>query len=84
MGTVNPARQLLLLCWSSTFHCPPGSTCAHGVRYDLSPTLHPISGLAEILGGLGLILPEGTRIQTRLMPLAAESAPNLSKPKIKF
>jgi uncharacterized membrane protein len=30
-----------------------------------------VSGIAEILGGLGLILPAVTRIQTRLVPLAA-------------
>lgn len=39
--------------------------------YDLPPTLHNISGAAEILGGLGLILPGVVRIQTRLVPLAA-------------
>jgi putative oxidoreductase len=39
--------------------------------YDLSPVLHWISGTAEILGGLGLILPAVTKIQTRLVPLAA-------------
>jgi hypothetical protein len=33
--------------------------------------LHYISGTAEILGGLGLILPGLPRIQTRLTPLAA-------------
>jgi len=38
--------------------------------YDLSPTLHLISGTAEILGGLGLILPGLTGIQVRLTPLA--------------
>ena len=38
--------------------------------YELSPTLHLVSGLAEILGGLGLILPGLTKIQTRLTPLA--------------
>jgi uncharacterized membrane protein len=39
--------------------------------YSLPPTLHYISGIAEILGGLGLILPGLTKIQTRLTPLAA-------------
>jgi uncharacterized membrane protein len=39
--------------------------------YDLSPTLHLVSGTAEILGGLGLILPAATGIQVRLTPLAA-------------
>jgi len=41
--------------------------------YDLSPILHTISGVAEILGGLGLVLPAITKIQTRLVPLAAAS-----------
>jgi uncharacterized membrane protein len=39
--------------------------------YDIPPALHIISGAAEILGGLGLILPGLFRIQTRLIPLAA-------------
>ena len=39
--------------------------------YELSPTIHVIAGVLEILGGLGLILPAVTRIQTRLVPLAA-------------
>ena len=39
--------------------------------YDLPAWLHWISGIAEILGGLGLILPGLFRIQTRLIPLAA-------------
>jgi uncharacterized membrane protein len=39
--------------------------------YELPSGLHYLSGTAEILGGLGLILPGVTRIQTRLTPLAA-------------
>ena len=39
--------------------------------YDLSPTLHWISGTAEILGGLGLILPSVTRIMPKLTVYAA-------------
>jgi len=39
--------------------------------YDLSDTVHAITGTAEILGGAGLILPAVTRIQPRLVPLAA-------------
>jgi len=39
--------------------------------YELPTWLHYLSGTAEILGGLGLILPGVTRIQTRLTPLAA-------------
>ena len=42
-----------------------------GWIYELTPTLHYFSGIAEIVGGLGLILPAVTRIQTRLVPLAA-------------
>jgi uncharacterized membrane protein len=39
--------------------------------YDLSTTLHYASGTAEILGGLGLILPAVTGIRPQLVPLAA-------------
>lgn len=39
--------------------------------YELSSSLHYVSGIAEILGGLGLILPAVTRIRTNLVPLAA-------------
>lgn len=39
--------------------------------YDLSTPLHYVTGVAEILGGLGLILPGMTKIGTRLAPLAA-------------
>lgn len=53
------------------FVLPPGLPAMLGWMYDLSPTLHWISGAAEILGGLGLILPAVTRIQTRLVVWAA-------------
>ena len=53
------------------FVLPPGLPDMLGWMYDLSPTLHWISGTAEILGGLGLILPAVTRIQTRLVVWAA-------------
>lgn len=53
------------------FIVPPGLPAQMAWMYDLTPTLHYISGTAEILGGLGLILPAVTRIQTRLVPLAA-------------
>ena len=53
------------------FNIPENLPAAMSWMYDLSPTLHYISGTAEILGGLGLILPAVTRIQTRLVPLAA-------------
>lgn len=39
--------------------------------YDLSTPVHWIAGLAEIAGGLGLVLPAATRIAPRLTPLAA-------------
>jgi uncharacterized membrane protein len=52
------------------FIIPPGLPDAMSWMYELSPALHAISGIAEILGGLGLILPGVTKIQTRLTPLA--------------
>jgi uncharacterized membrane protein len=39
--------------------------------YDLSTPVHVIAGIAEIAGGLGLVLPAATRIAPRLTPLAA-------------
>lgn len=53
------------------FIVPDGLPAAMAWMYSLSPALHYISGTAEILGGLGLILPGLTKIQTRLTPLAA-------------
>jgi uncharacterized membrane protein YphA (DoxX/SURF4 family) len=53
------------------FTLPPGLPAQLGWMYELPPALHYISGTAEILAGLGLILPGLTRIQTRLTPLAA-------------
>ena len=53
------------------FTLPSGLPAAMGWMYDLSPAPHYVRGPAEILGGLGLILPGLTRIQTRLTPLAA-------------
>ena len=53
------------------FIVPPGLPAPMAWMYELSPMLHWISGTAEILGGLGLILPGLTGIQTRLTPLAA-------------
>jgi uncharacterized membrane protein len=44
-----------------------------GWMHDLPPWLHYVSGAAEILGGLGLILPGLTGIRTTLTPLAAAS-----------
>jgi uncharacterized membrane protein len=39
--------------------------------YDLSTSVHWIAGLAEVAGGLGLVLPAAMRIAPRLTPLAA-------------
>ncbi len=53
------------------FIVPPGLPPQMAWMYELSTTLHYVSGIAEILGGLGLILPAVTRIRTNLVPLAA-------------
>jgi uncharacterized membrane protein len=53
------------------FVIPPGLPEPMSWMYELSPALHYFSGIAEILGGLGLILPGAFKIQTRLTPLAA-------------
>ena len=53
------------------FVLPPGLPPVMSWMYDLAPTLHWISGAAEILGGLGLILPAVTRFQIRLVVWAA-------------
>ena len=53
------------------FIIPEGLPDQMSWMYDLSTGLHVVSGLAEILGGLGLILPAVTGIQPRLVPLAA-------------
>lgn len=53
------------------FVVPAGLPDQLSWMYDLSDTLHYIAGTAEILGGLGLILPGLTRIATWLIPLAA-------------
>lgn len=55
----------------SHFIVPDGLPAFMEWMYDLSDTLHLVSGTAEILGGLGLILPAVTRIQPQLVPLAA-------------
>jgi uncharacterized membrane protein len=39
--------------------------------YDMSTPLHLAAGTAEILGGLGLIVPAATRILPALTPIAA-------------
>ncbi|WP_376790473.1 DoxX family protein [Thermoflexus sp.] len=53
------------------FVVPPGLPAPMAWMYELPTGLHYFSGTAEILAGLGLILPGLTRIQTRLTPLAA-------------
>jgi uncharacterized membrane protein len=53
------------------FIVPPGLPAQMAWMYDLPLGLHLLSGAAEVLAGLGLILPGLTRIQTRLTPLAA-------------
>ena len=55
----------------SHFIIPPNLPAQMHWMYELPTWLHVVSGAAEILGGLGLILPGLTRIQTRLTPLAA-------------
>jgi uncharacterized membrane protein YphA (DoxX/SURF4 family) len=53
------------------FIVPPGLPEAFQWMYDLPTGLHIFSGTAELLAGLGLILPGVTKIQTRLTALAA-------------
>lgn len=53
------------------FIVPDGLPGTLSWMYDLSDTLHAIAGTAEILGGLGLILPAVTGIRPELVPLAA-------------
>ncbi len=53
------------------FVIPPGLPAQMSWMYDLPGWLHWVSGIAEILGGLGLILPSVTRIKPWLTPLAA-------------
>lgn len=52
------------------FIVPPGLPAPMAWMYDLSTGLHYFSGTAEILAGLGLILPGLTKIKTWLTPLA--------------
>jgi uncharacterized membrane protein len=53
------------------FIVPEGLPAPMEWMYDLSDTLHVVVGIAEILGGLGLILPGITRIQPQLTVYAA-------------
>lgn len=53
------------------FIVPDGLPAMMGWMYELDETLHWISGTAEILGGLGLILPGLTKIRPELTTWAA-------------
>jgi putative oxidoreductase len=53
------------------FVIPDGLPAQLGWMYDLPTWAHWVSGIAEILGGLGLILPGLTGIRPELTPLAA-------------
>lgn len=53
------------------FIVPPGLPAPMAWMYELSPTLHYVSGTAEVLAALGLVLPGVTKIQPRLTMLAA-------------
>ncbi|MBU2604035.1 MAG: DoxX family protein [Actinobacteria bacterium] len=53
------------------FILPAGLPAAMSWMYDLSTPLHVVSGGAEILAAIGLIVPAVTRIMPRLTPLAA-------------
>jgi uncharacterized membrane protein len=53
------------------FVVPDGLPDQMGWMYDLSTSLHVVAGVAEILGGLGLILPGLTRIRPELTVAAA-------------
>ena len=53
------------------FVVPEGLPEPMAWMYELPMWLHYASGTAEILGGLGLVLPGLTRIKTGLTPLAA-------------
>lgn len=53
------------------FMLPPNLPAIMGWMYELPSGLHVVSGVLEILGGLGLILPGLFRTQIRLTTLAA-------------
>lgn len=52
------------------FILPENLPSAMGWMYDLTDNQHLISGIAEILGGFGLILPGLTKIRPMLTSLA--------------
>jgi uncharacterized membrane protein len=53
------------------FVVPDGLPDQLSWMYDLPTWLHIVTGVAEIAGGLGLILPTVTGIRPQLTPLAA-------------
>lgn len=53
------------------FILPEGLPSPMSWMYELSPLLHWVSGIAEILGGLGLILPGLLKIRPELTRFAA-------------
>ena len=53
------------------FAVPPGLPSQMAWMYELQPWLHWASGAAEILGGIGLILPSLLRIKPQLTVWAA-------------
>jgi uncharacterized membrane protein len=53
------------------FVVPPGLPAPMAWMYELPSGLHAMSGTAEILAAIGLIIPSLTRIAPRLTPLAA-------------
>ena len=53
------------------FVVPDGLPEMMSWMYELSDTLHTVAGIAEILGGIGLIRPSLTRMQPRLTVFAA-------------
>jgi uncharacterized membrane protein len=79
MGTKNTTLWILQLflgiyfvfVGSVHFVLPDGLPSVMTWMYDLGDTTHLIAGVAEILGGLGLILPSVTRIRPELTVYAA-------------
>lgn len=55
----------------SHFIVPEGLPDLMGWMYELSDTQHLVAGIAEVLGGLGLILPGLTGIRPELTVFAA-------------
>ena len=53
------------------FVVPPGLPAPMSWMYELPPGLHWISGGAEVLAALGLVLPGLTKIRPQLTPVGA-------------